>query len=295
MKGKFSRLVIQNFVITTLIIFCFALDVAAQEEAEDFLRNEIDYSIRYAPSRSVDDMAGKVTTLESDAEYSYELKVLGKLPVKLSLGNYYMYLKDSTRVKLPSRLVGWTSDIETTLPFFKFKETYIRLGISPSFYADDWSFDSDAFRLPLRSFLIYRPNKKWTFLGGVALYPNYKNRSAFFPILGLIYKPIDQLTFNIIPERPNITYALNEHVTILAEGDISLKEFDIDRSNTKDVVLRYKEWHVGGGTEIKFNKLFRLSATAGGIFDRTLKYSDKTAKVSIKDGFYTELRATLSF
>ena len=292
LANYFRRPGLSLFIITVaaLTFFSSRLNAETQGQAEDKPSHKVDSYVRYIPSRSVDAMSGKVELIESGAEYSYEFKAFDKLPVKLSINNNYIGIEDSLdSVELPAHLVGLTTDIETTLPFFNFNKTYLRLGISPAFYADDWDFPSSSFRIPSRYFLIYQPDAKWTFLYGVAVYPDFKNE--VLPILGFIYKPNDKLAFNIVPKRPNITYFINDRMSLFAEGGTSLnREFEVTRDNTKNVVLRYKETRLGGGIKFKFNQYIHSSISAGSIFNRSLKYRDGQGKVNIKDGLYTEFR-----
>jgi hypothetical protein len=284
-------------IIIAIIVFFSAFKVAAQPEDKpnDVFANKIDSYFRYMPSRSVDAMEGKVEIVEADSEYSYELKLFGKLPVKFSLDNKYIGIEDSvTNVELPAHLVGLTTDIETTLSFFNFDQTYLRIGLSPSFYGDDWDFETSAFRLLSRFLILYIPNAKWTFLAGVAVYPDFENEAL--PVLGFVYKPNDKLAFNIIPPRPNITYLLNDQVTLFGEGGGSLNsEFEVTRNDKKNVVLRYKEMHLGAGIKLKLNKFIQSSLSFGSVFNRSLKYRDNQGKVEIKNGLYGEFRTEIAF
>lgn len=285
-KPVLSLLVI---LIASLAFSVSRLSAETESKAEDKPSHQLESYFRFVPSRSVDARAGKVEIIEADAEYSYEFKAFEKLPVTFSIGNNYIGIEDSLdNLELPAHLVGLTTDLETTLPFCHFNKTYLRIGISPSFYGDEWAFSSSDFRIPSRYFLIYQPNDKWTFLYGVALYPEFEY--DVLPILGFIYKPNDKLTFNIVPERPNITYSLNERVSLFAEGGSSFSEYEVTRDNSKSVVLRYKEVHLGGGVKFKLNEYIRASVSSGGMFNRQLKYKDDQGKVGIKDGLYTEFR-----
>ncbi|MDP2937794.1 MAG: DUF6268 family outer membrane beta-barrel protein [Candidatus Omnitrophota bacterium] len=280
-------------IIATLTFFSSRLNAETQDEAENKPSQAIDSYVRYMPSRSVDAASGKVEIIESDAKYSYEFKAFDKLPVKLSIDNNYIGIESSLNsVELPAHLVGLTTDIETTVPFFHFSKTYLRIGISPSFYGDDWDFKASSFRIPSRYFLIYQPNDKWTFLSGVAVYPEFE--IGVWPILGFIYKPNDKLVFNIIPKRPNITYALNDRISLFAEGGSALNsEFEVTRDNLKNIVLRYRETHLGAGIKFKLNQYIQTSISAGGMFNRYLKYKDSLGRVDIKDGLYTEFRVEI--
>ncbi|MDD2688889.1 MAG: DUF6268 family outer membrane beta-barrel protein [Candidatus Omnitrophica bacterium] len=256
-------------------------------EEEEAPQNIYTY-IRYMPERKVKAQSGKVTLIDSDVEYSYAFKAFEELPVGLSLDQRYIGIKNSTAVELPAHLVGLSTGLETTLPFFNFNKTYFRVAVYPSFYGDDWSFPSSSFRMPVHTFLIYQPNEKATFVLGVAVYPGYED--VVWPIVGVIYKPNDRLTFNLIPKEPNISYMLSDRITLFAEGDITLNEFEVTKDDLKNVVLQYKETHAGAGIKYRFNKFIYSSFSVGGIFNRSLKYRDSLGKVDIKSGLYTEFR-----
>lgn len=256
-------------------------------EEEEAPQNIYTY-IRYMPERKVKAQEGKVTLIDSDMEYSYNFKAFDKLPVGFSIDQRYMSIKNSTAVELPARLVGLSTGLEATLPFFNFDKTYFRVAVYPSFYGDDWNFPSSSFRMPVHTFLIYQPSEKATFVLGVAVYPDYEN--VVWPIAGLIYKASDRLTFNLIPKEPNISYMLNDKITLFAEGDISCDEFEVTKDDLKNVVLQYKETHAGAGIKYKFNKFVYSSISVGGVFNRSLKYRDSLGKVDIKSGLYTEFR-----
>lgn len=285
---------INLFIITGFLIFFSPpllkaeTSAKAKRESEEFHHQFAVYT-RFIPSCKVKTQTGEVEIIDSAAEYSYEFKLFDKLPVKFSLENQVINIDNTTAVELPSHLIGLGTDIETTLPFFNFKKTYFRMGLNPSLYSDDWDFESSAFRIPMRYFLIHQPNEKWTFIAGVAVYPDFETQ--VLPILGFIYKPNDKLIFNLVPERPNITYFLSEKMALFLEGGTALNsEFEVSKDNYKNTVLRYKETRLGSGVEYKLNKYTQAFLTVGGIFNRTLQYKESLGKVNIKNGFYSELR-----
>lgn len=284
MKSKnILRISLGIFMVSALLSRC---------RAQDCPQHRLDSYLRYLPSRSAAAMPGKVGITEAGSEYSYEFKAFDKLPMKFSLGNNYIGIENTTEVELPAHLIGLTTDIETTLPFFNFNNTYLRFGVSPSFYSDDWDFPASSFRIPARLCIIYQPNSQWTFLTGILVSFDFEN--AVLPILGLIYKPNDRLTFNLAPKRPNITYLINDRVTLFAEGGSSLtSEFEVTKDNLENVVLRYREMHLGAGLKYQFNKFIQSSVSAGAVFNRSLKYRDSLGKVNIKDGAYAEFRLEL--
>jgi hypothetical protein len=294
---------LKRYIIGALMVVTGLLFLRSVSNADSGIKNDsavaveedfnqsLDTYFRYSPSRGAHAQSGSVATMEADSEYKYELKLFDELPVKLSLEDSYIGIENTTDVELPARLVGFITDIETTLPFFKVDKTYIRIGISPSFYDDDWNFHSSSFRIPVRSFIIYKPNEEWAFIGGVAVYPDYETKA--FPILGFIYQPNDRLSFNIVPKRPNVSYKLNDKLTVFAEAGMSYEEYEVTKDDLKNVVLRFKEDRLGTGIKYKFNKFIESSVTVGGVFNRSLKYRDSLGKVDIKSGFYSEFRVEI--
>ncbi|MFA6130172.1 MAG: DUF6268 family outer membrane beta-barrel protein [Candidatus Omnitrophota bacterium] len=262
------------------------------EEKEKEPPYELDSYVRYMPSRGARSQQGKVAVTDSASEFSYDFKAFGKLPVELAIGSRYIGIHNTTGVKLPSRLTQLSVGAETTLPLF-FDKTYFTIGLAPSFYTDNWNFNSSSFRIPQRYFFIYQPDKKWIFICGVGVFPDFEN--VVEPILGFIYKPDDRLTFNIVPSRPEITYAVNDKLTLLLEAEMSADEFEVGKDNLKNVVLEYNETHLGTGFKYQVNKYIQTSVSAGYIFNRSIKYRDENlGKVGIKNGLYTELRLDIS-
>jgi len=297
-----------SFFMFILLVFAITLKAQGQEQEDltskagqegqkaeaapvEKMQQGFDNSIMYMPMSKVKAQSGKVGIIESDIDYDYKFKLFDQLPITFGLEHQYIGINNSTAVKLPSHLFGLSADIETIFPFFNFKETYLGLGINPSFFSDDYlDFDSTVFRIPTRYFLIHRPNKKWTFITGVSVAPEFKYYAL--PILGFIYKPNDKLTFNIIPDRPSITYLLNDKTTLFLEGGFALdQEFKVTRGNLNGLVLRYEEINLGTGVTYRLNKYIKSSFSVGGVFNHSLQYKDTSlGKVRIKDGLYSEFR-----
>jgi len=261
---------------------------------EEYFPNAMDSYLRQMPSRGAKAQSGSVSIVEAASEYSYQVKVGGKLPVELALGAEYIGINNSTAVKLPAKLTSNAFGLETTVPFFNIDKTYFTVGVAMLFVSDNWNVRSSSFRIPQRYFLIHQPNEKLTLICGVGVWPDYDE--VVWPIVGFIYKPNDRLTLNIIPKGPEISYDLNDKLTIFGQGDMSSAEFEVTKDGRKGVVLEYNEMHLGGGLRYKFNRHIKGSLAAGSIFGRSLKYRDETlGKVAIKNGLYTEFRMEIDF
>lgn len=283
--GFFSVFFLLSYLVSTS---------SAADTSRDNLNQKIDSYYRFLPIHSVNAMGGKIEIQEVESEYSYELEAFGKLPVKLSLNTQYIGIEDTVEVELPAHLTGIATDLETTLSFFSLPKTYFRIGLSPSFYTDDWNFAASSFRFPSRYIAIYKPDRRWTFIAGLAIYPDFENE--VLPVLGFIYKPNERLTFNIVPKRPNVSYMLNERATLFLEGGSAFNsEFEVTRNNSENLVLRYRQTRAGTGINFKLNKYIQASVSFGAVFNRSLRYRDGQGKVVIKDSVYTEARLQICY
>ena len=244
--------------------------------------------LRYLPAGKVSAQPGKVGVIDTMSEYNYEYKVFGKLPLEFSFQHQYISVNNSTVVKLPARLTSFSFGLDATFPFLNIKDTYLRIGVSPSFNTDNWSFYENSFRIPQRYFAIYQPDKKLIAILGFAVFPRY--RTVFLPIAGIIYKPDDKWLFNLVPSRPTIEYKVNDKLTAFAEYSGTMEEFVVTKDDIKGTALEYEEQHAGAGLRYNFNKKIMVSLAVGGAFARKLQYRDSLGKVRPDSGFYTEFR-----
>lgn len=261
-------------------------DVVVKEE--EYFPQELDSYVRYMPSRGAKAQAGKVGIIDASSEYSYEVKAWDKLPVEFSTSTRYIGIDNSTSVELPARLTRLDFGVSTALPFFNFHNTYLGIELNPSFLTDNWYLRSSAFSMTQRYFLLRKFDEKLIFVCGLRIEPHLED--PFWPIFGFIYKPNDRFTFNLIPQRPEISYALDKKLTFFLEGDNSSDEFRVSKDNLKNVPLQYNELHLGAGFRYSLNKHIKSSLSCGSVFNRSLKYRDSLGKVSMENGFYTEFR-----
>ena len=267
--------------------------IVKEEEPAEESPNEVDTLYRFMPKRSAKQLSGTVALTQSEIEYSRNFKVFGKLPLQFGLGAGYTTIANTTEVYLPSHLTNVAFDLETTLPFFNFKDAYLRFGITPTFNSDNWRINSSACRILSRIFAIYQPNEKLTLIGGLAAFPGYED--TFAPIIGVIYKYSDKLLFNITPKRPTINYSLNDKLDLFLEGDFSGGEYQVKKDNLKTAILEYNEIHTGAGVQYSLNDYIDISLSTGYMFNRYLKYRDSLGKVNIKNGLYMDCRIEALF
>ena len=277
----------QLLLTVASVAFCIPAMACAQSQEPKEPQQEAQLYSKILPGRSLKAQPGKVSIIESGADYSYSFKAFQKLPVTLSLAAEQVAIDESAPVSLPAQLTGISFGIEATVPLLHFEKMYWRNKFMPSWYTDNWHPHSSAFRLPVHSLVIYQPSQTWTWLAGVAVYSDFSQK--VFPILGLIYKPDQKLTIALVPEQPTISYALCDRVTLFGTGGISSREFEVTKDGLKGVKLQYAQSYAGAGVAFKVNKALKASLSSGYTFKRYLKYGDSLGKVDIKNGLYTEV------
>lgn len=263
--------------------------VAIKEEKRPF---ETESFLRFMPKVKAYDQDGSVGIADSSVQWSYAYKLFNRVPLEFSMEQDYIGVNNSTQVKLPSRLTGIGFGVDVTLPLLMLKNMYFRIGVTPSFYTDNWSLYENALRLPQRYFAIWQPNDKFTAILGLAVTPRFKD--VFLPIAGIIYKPNDKWLFNLVPDRPTISYAVNDKLSIYGEYSMSGGEYVVTKDDIKGTVLEYDEQHAGVGLQYDLNKYVCGSLAVGGTFGRKFNYRESYGKVNLKNGFYTEVRVNVS-
>ncbi|MCK9604322.1 MAG: hypothetical protein M0R66_08200 [Candidatus Omnitrophica bacterium] len=263
--------------------------VAVTAEKEEKLPSEFDTFIRVMPKHGVKSQEGNLGLLQSDFEYSYEFKAFDKIPVELGVGTEYINIDNSTSVTLPAHLTTVAIGGNITLPFFNFNKTYFRLGITPSFYSDNWNVNSTVFRIPINALAIYQPNDKLTLILGVHIFPSGVD-GKISPIAGLIYKPNDKLFFNLVAPTPTITYMFNKKIGLFGEWGFTDEEYLVTKDGEKNLALLYRNVRLGAGALYKFNNFARASFSMGSTLKSYLKYKESLGKVVMKNGLYTECR-----
>jgi len=250
-------------------------------------KHEVESYLTFLPSTRAKDGNSRIQIIESEFDYSYEYKLFEKIPLTFSLTSEYIDIKENSNLDLPSHLTGLSAGLDVVLPFFNLDKTYINLGVSPSIYRDDWRFETSSFRMPVNTFLIYKPDDKWVFVGGLAFFPDYKDK--FFPVAGFVYKPNEKWVFNITTDDPSIAYSPNDRLTIFTQMELPLgAEYEVKHGDSENVVLIYNDMRVGLGLGYKINKFVSVTLAGGGVFDRYIRYRDIDGKLSVKNGGYAE-------
>jgi hypothetical protein len=250
--------------------------------------------VKHIYPSDVDATSSEVAMTETAFNFSHEFKMSSGMPVGYALEVGHMDIHYDGPVDLPSHLEsrGLSAGIKFPAPLIEDDRYFMGLDVKPTFNTDGYTWESGAFRVPLRAYLIYKESDDLIFFGGISVRPDYDVQ--VLPILGFIYKANDRLSFNIA-SKPHIAYKLTEETTFLWKFNFTLEEYEVTRGSQEGVVLKYKDFSTGVGIEHKFNETIRAALSVGGVFGRRLEYRDDVGKVAPDAGLYTDFSLTAAF
>ena len=250
---------------------------------------------RYIGEADVHRMSGQVQVSETELDLTYDFKLSNGLPIALSIVNRHLDIDNSTAVNLPNHLEGRTLGISTRfpIPFIKSDQYFMGLDVYPSLFTDGWSWEDGAFRVPFRTYLIYRRSEKFILVGGVHARPGYADQ--VLPLVGLIWKPNDRLSFNLASSEPNISYQLSENWKAFVEFGLTNEEYEVTRGIHKNVVLIHKSYSSGVGVRYTVKDSVDASLSVGGVFARRFEYRDTHQEVEPDPGVYAKAEVSARF
>ena len=250
---------------------------------------------RHIYSSDIEATDSEIDITSTNFSLGSKFKAAGQLPVEILLNIGRKDINTDSPVDLPSHLEARRLKLAVKFPapFVSDDRFFMGIDILPTFNTDDWEWKSGAFRIPFRGYLIFKESDDLILIGGVSVRPEYERE--VLPVIGLIYRPNDRLSFNFASDDPNISYKLNDATLLRWEMDYAWDEYEVTRGAREGVVLRYQEISSGFGIEHQFNAVFKGIVSAGGVFNRQLEYSDEVGKVAPDTGFYTSARLTAAF
>ena len=295
-----------NYVKSVVLIFVFlfismsvscadgeeAGNAAAPVEIEKHF--DIDTYTRWLPPSKVEALPGKVGIIEAGCEAEYDFKIFNKLPFTISGSFDYISIDKSIPRSLPAALLDPGITFETKLPLFNIKNTYIGASINPSFSCDMNCFGGKSFLIPTTFVIIYVPNSKLTLICGPQFFTDFDNDTQI--VGGIIYKPTDKITVNLTTYYPHILYKINDKLDLLIEGQwVLFNQYKVSTGNDDNVLMSYREAWVGGGFHFRPIKFVTISLSAGGVFNRQLRFHHAGQKIDLDKGFYLQGIAEINF
>lgn len=251
---------------------------------------------RYIWEADVDAQTGQVSISETKLSAGYDTKFENGMPISFSITGKHTDIKSDVPVFLPSHLSALIlgAGVKIPAPFTTSKNYFLGFDIMPSMYSDGWdNFTSDTFRIPMRSYLIYRRDENFIVFAGVSIRPDFDTK--VLPLLGIIYRPNQYWEINVASDNPQIIYHASEKTKLILEADIVNDEYELTSAGNKGRVLFYRELSAGLGIKHEFSKHISGLISAGSVFKRMLRYEDDNGKVMPDQGFYVKARMQLDF
>lgn len=291
-----------NTKLISVCLFSFLWIFVPPGFAEGDFSNTVTIASRHIYPSDIKATDGTIDVTATELDLVCKFKVAGQLPVDISLGVGHTDINADTPVDLPSHLESRRLGLSTKFPapFVSDDRFFMGIDILPTFNTDSWDWPigslrekSGVFRIPFRGYLIFKESDDFILVGGVTVRPEYERE--VLPVIGLIYRPNDRLSFNFASDDPNISYKLNDATLLRWELQYALDEYEVTRGAQEGVVLQYQEIASGFGIDHQFSETFKGTVSAGGVFNRRLEYKDDVGKVAPETGFYTSARLTASF
>lgn len=292
----------KRLVSGVLCVLLFSPGVFAQEYPEQAYLTEDDQKYwemtldsRYIGKTDAGNMSGGVGVTETELDLVYDFELDNGMPVAVSFLARHVDIDNSTAVDLPSHLEGRTLGLSAKfpIPFVQSDHYFMGVDVYPSMFTDDWDWEDSAFRIPFRTYFIYRKHADFILVAGVRVRPDYDEK--VLPVLGMIWRPNDRLTFNLASLEPDISYKLNDHWTAFLEFELVNEEYEVTRGAQKNVVLIHKSYSSGAGLRYTFKKTVEAAVSVGGVFAREFEYRDTRQEVEPDAGVYAKAKLTVQF
>ncbi len=251
----------------------------------------------YILPSDVKDQTGKITENGFFIRLGYHHLMANDLPFDIKAGGDHYFFKNDTVVDLPEKAKArgaWVKS-EIPLPFINDNRYLFGLELNPMFQsAKGTDFDGDAFRFNFSPVFIFKNDEaNFEFVVGAKIRPEYDK--VVLPVLGFNYKVNDKLSVNLVSDNPNIAYQITDRTRALWEFNYIVDEFEVTEGPRDGAIIELQNFTTGLGLEHNFNKNFRGRLSAGGVFDRIIKYQDDTGKVVPEPSVYFSLDLKVNF
>lgn len=272
-----------NILIGFLLLLALVKPIWAVEELEQ----EALIKTEHVYSSDIDATASEIELTDTSFEYDLKFNLDNGLPIKVSLDVGHIDINENDPVELPSHLEYRFLGVGAKFPAFFLDNDKFFMGFDAfaTFNTDGYAWESSAFRMPFRTYLIYKEDENFHFIVGMWIRPDYD--TTVVPIVGFMYKPNDRLTFNLATDNPHISYQLNDKTKAIIEIDVDNQEFEVTRDSDKNVILKYNNISSGIGLEHNLAEDISVSGTVGVVLARRLEYEDSAGKVDPDSGLYT--------
>jgi len=280
-----------RFLCLSLFWMLAAIPAGADEEENLSIKTES----RLIASSTIDDVFGEIEISESKFSATYGYNLPNLLPITLGFNIKHTEINEDLAAEYPSHLEARSFQVGTKfpIPFMELENYYMGVDVFPTMNTDGWEWEDSAFRMPFRTYLIYKPEEKFILVAGVSVRIDYDD--TVLPLFGLIYKPNDRLSFNLASDNPNVSYKLNDQFTTFAEFDYARDEYEVTQNGQKGVILKYRQSSAGAGLKYEPTKFLEASVATGLVLGRRIEYEDSSDKIEPESAPYVKAALELKF
>ena len=208
-------------------------------------------------------------------------------PILITPSYELHFVESPTGIDLPPRLHDLVIDFNH---FRRVTDNWIaNIAVSPGFYTDDHSFDSDdALRINGRAIAIYDPTPEWKGLLGVA----YLNGGwdKIVPIAGVVYEPNDDVTYEFVYPRPRVAWRLpispvpgRDEFWFYVLGEFQNAIWAIEQQDGTPDMFASRDWRLILGLERKIIGGLSHRVEAGYVFNREIKLASDGSDIDVED------------
>ena len=245
---------------------------------------KVDFTAAYLPRLGNDNLG--MTDLELDVVFGVPF-FTRESPLVITPFYNLHYLDGPNSPDVPPRV----SDAAIELRHFRKlgQNWLVNVDITFGEYADDHSWDSgDAFRLTGSGAVVYEWTPAWKWVLGAAYVGRLNTK--ILPIAGLIYKPNDDIDYELIFPAPKMSWRLpatsipgRDELWFYVAGEFGGGIWAVQRTNGTNDELDITDWRIYMGLERRIIGGLTSRVELGYVFSRKLQYASMPHEQSLGD------------
>jgi hypothetical protein len=168
-------------------------------------------------------------------------------------------------------------------------DCFINVAVTPGYYADDHSFDSDdALRINGRAVAIYDPTPEWKWvLGATYVHGGW---AKVVPVAGFIYEPSDDVSYELVFPRPRVAWRLpnspvpgRDEFWFYVLGEFSNLIWAFEQNDGSPDMLASRDFRLILGLERKIIGGLSHRVEVGYVFNREIKLASDGLERDLDD------------
>lgn len=186
--------------------------------------------------------------------------------------------------KLPSSLYSLATNLSGE--YLQSQALAFGMNISPVLSSDLKQIKSSEIRLPVILYTRYQPKPNLMVMGGV-VYSGQEYSSLVLPAAGIMYSPSIRWTLALGMPKTGIIYRCSRLTEISLTGERTIEQYRLHDAVVGANILRYQDYRVVAGLDIKLWQFARLGLCSGYAFNREMDFHDGSrSSLDVNDAIY---------